>query len=72
MLHGKDTDLSTGANSADGVSHMQASPLLSNYDGANVGLGGSLDDGVDRITDQELNAFTLENLGDGSGSFHDS
>ena len=40
------------------------SPLLSDDDRANVGLGRRLDDRVNRIADEKAHAFALENLGD--------
>jgi hypothetical protein len=48
---------------------VQADPLLADDDRADVLLGGGLDDLVDRVADEELDAFLLENLRDGGGGF---
>ena len=70
MLHGEDADALARGDAAHRVGHVQAGALLADDDGADVGLGGGLDDGVDRIADQELDAFALEDLRDGSDRLH--
>src|SRR5262245_38110602 len=50
---------------------MQTDPLLPYHDGADVGIGGMFDQMVDRITAENLNSFTLEDLGDRCAKFHD-
>src|SRR6266851_8370594 len=49
---------------------MQARALLAHDDRADVSAGGSLDDRVDGVADQEFDTLSLEDLGDSSGSFH--
>jgi hypothetical protein len=50
---------------------VDAGPLLAHDDRADVDLGRRFDDVVDRVADQELDAFSLEDLGDGVGHLHD-
>src|SRR6266702_2586122 len=49
---------------------MQPDTLLAHHDRADVGFGRALDDRVDRITDQEVDPFALQDMGDGVGDFH--
>ena len=70
VLHGEDADALAGGDAADRVRHVQADPLLADDDRADVVLGGGLDDLVDRVADEELDAFVLEDLRDGGGGFH--
>ena len=57
-------------HAADRVGHVQAGALLADDDGADVRLRGGLDDRVDRIADEELDAFALEDLGDRVDNLH--
>ncbi len=70
VLHREHADALPRREAADGVGHVQADPLLADDDRADVFLGGGLDDLVDRVADEELDAFLLEDLGDGVGGFH--
>ena len=70
VLHGEDADPLARGDAADRVGHVQAGALLAHDDGADVGLGGRLDDRVDRIADQELGTFALQDLGDGGDRLH--
>ena len=49
---------------------MQPDPLLADHDRADIGFGRSFDDRVDRIADQKLDPFALQDLGDGVGDLH--
>jgi hypothetical protein len=49
---------------------VQPGALLTDDDRADVGLGGRFDDRVDRISDEELHAFSLENFRDGRRCLH--
>jgi len=70
VLHGEHADALTGGDAADGVGHVQAHALLADDDRADVFLGRGLDDLIDRVADEELDAFLLEDLRDGIGGFH--
>ena len=59
-----------GGDAADGVGHVDADALLADDDRADVGLGRRLDDRVDRVADQELDAFALQDLGNRGADFH--
>ena len=71
VLHREDADLLPRGDAAHGVGHVQARALLAHDDGADVGLGGGLDDGVDGIADEELDAFTLQDLRDRRDRLHE-
>jgi hypothetical protein len=62
VLHREDADLLTGRDPADGVGHVEAHPFLAHDNGANVRRGGSLDDRVDGVADEEGHALALEYL----------
>jgi hypothetical protein len=70
VLHGEHADAVAGGHAADGVGHVEARAFLTDDDGADVDLGRRLDDLVDGIADEELHAFTLENIGDDRGCLH--
>ena len=70
MLHDKDADPVGRGDPADRVRHVQAGALLPDDDRADVGLRGRFDDGVDRISDEELDSFALQDLCDGSSRLH--
>ena len=70
VLQGEHADLLPRRQPAHRVGHVQPHPLLPHDDGAHVGGGSRLDDRVDRIPDQELDAFTFQDLGDGGGNLH--
>ena len=70
VLHREHADALPRRDAAHGVGHVQADPLLADDDRADVFLGGGLDDLIDRIADEELDAFLLEDLRDGVGGFH--
>src|SRR4051794_16959787 len=70
VLHRKDADLLTGRDPADRVGHVQARPFLAHDNGADVRRGGSLDDRVDGVADEEGHALALEYLRNGSGHVH--
>jgi hypothetical protein len=70
MLHDEDADPVGRGHPADRVRHVQAGPLLPDDDRADVGLRGRFDDGVDRIPDEELDSFALQDLCDGSSRLH--
>ena len=57
-------------SAADRVGHVQASALLADDDRPDVGLGGRLDDRIDRVADQAVDAFTLQDLGDRGSNLH--
>src|SRR5690348_12644055 len=50
---------------------MQTDALLAHHDRADIGLGGGLDDRVDRIADQKLDPLALQDFGDGIGDLHE-
>ena len=68
-LHREHADRPAGRHPPHGIGHVDAGSLLAHDDRPDVGLGRSLDDVVDRIADQELDALALENLGDGGRTF---
>src|SRR5260221_2231221 len=70
VLHDENADLVARGHLGDGVAHMQPDALLPHHDRADVGLGRTLDDRVDRVADQELDPLALEDLGDRGGDFH--
>jgi hypothetical protein len=70
VLHDKDADLLARAGLGDRVTHMQANALLAHHDRANIGLGRTLDDRINRVADQPLDPFPLEHLGDRVDDFH--
>ena len=70
VLHREHTDPVAGGHPAHRVGHVNARALLADDDRPDVGLRGGLDDGVHRVSDQELDSLTLENLGDGSSALH--
>src|SRR5215471_20034260 len=70
VLHRKDADAVTRGDFGDRVAHMQADALLAHHDRADVGLRRGLDDRVDRIADQKLDALALQDFGDGVGDLH--
>jgi hypothetical protein len=70
VLHRKDADAVARGDLGDGVAHVQPDPLLAHHDRADIGLGRRLDDRVDRVADQKLDPFALQNFGDGVGDLH--
>ena len=62
MLHRENADPLARADAADRVGHVQPGALLPHDDRADVGLGRRLDDGIDRVADQEVHAFALEDF----------
>ena len=66
MLHGKDPNLVARTQPAHGVRHVQASTLLAHYDGPDVLLRASLNDGVNRVGEEAIDAFLPKHLGDGT------
>jgi hypothetical protein len=46
---------------------MEADALLAHHDRPDIGIGRRLDDRVDRVADQEIDPFALQNLGNGGG-----
>ena len=70
VLHGEDADLLAGGDAAHGVRHVQPDALLPHDDGADVGLGGRLEDGVDGIADEKGDSLALQDLRDGGGGLH--
>ena len=70
VLHDEDADLVARGHLGDRVAHMQPDALLTHHDRADIGFGRALDDRVDRIADQPLDPFLLQDLGDRIGDFH--
>jgi hypothetical protein len=70
VLHGEDADTLPRGDAAHRVGHVEARALLAHDDGADVGLGGRLDDGVDGVSDEELDAFALQDLRDRRDRLH--
>ena len=70
VLHREHADAIAGGDPAHRVRHVDPGALLTDDDRPDVRLGGRLDDGVDRIPDQELHSFALQDLGDGGGALH--
>ena len=54
MLHAEDAELLAAGDARDGVRHVQASALLANDDGANIGGSAALQNVVHRIADDPL------------------
>ena len=53
-----------------GVGHVQADALLAHDDGADVDRGAGLDQMIDRIGEEILDAFLLQNFGDRRTGLH--
>jgi hypothetical protein len=70
VLHREHADLVGGGHAAHRVRHVQPRALLAHDDRADVGFRRRFDDLVDRIADEELHAFALENLRDRCRRFH--
>src|SRR5262249_40193591 len=70
VLHREDADPVSRRDPADRVGHVQPGALLAHDDRPDVRLRGRLDDLVDRIADEELDALGFQNLCDGLGDFH--
>ncbi len=70
VLHGEDADAVARGHLGDGVAHVQADALLAHDDGSDVGLGRRLDDRVDGVADDEVDAFALQDLGNHAGDVH--
>jgi len=49
---------------------VQAGAFLPHQDWADAGCGAALEDVVDRIADDDLDAFAAQDFGDGVGDFH--
>ncbi len=62
VLHGEDAHLFAAGHARIGVGHVQAGALLTDDDGADVGLGRRLEDCVARIAEQHIHAFALQDL----------
>jgi len=65
-LFGEPGDFSTFAING----FVDPSTGKNNFANNRTGFGGGLDDRVDRIADQKLDPFTLQDFGDGIGDFH--
>ena len=72
VLHGEDADPPAGGQPADRVGHVETDALLADDDGADVGPRRRLDDGIDGVADQELDALAFQDLGDGRSALHGS
>src|SRR6185437_5054339 len=70
VLHAEGADqLSTG-EPRDRIRHVQPDTLLAYDDGANVGNRGSFQQGVARVSEQDVDSLALENLCDRGSGFH--
>jgi hypothetical protein len=70
VLHAEGAELAARGDAADGVGHVQADALLPDHDGADVDGGRVLDQVVDRIAGEHLDALALHDLRDRVANLH--
>jgi hypothetical protein len=54
------------------IGHVQAGALLPHQDRPDAGGRAALENVVDRIADDDLDALAAQDFGDGVGDFHDT
>ena len=70
MLHGEDTDAFAGRHATEAIRHVQTGALLADNNGPDIGDRSRLDDGINGIPDENLDAFTFENFCDSGCTLH--
>ena len=71
VLHREHADLLAAGQARHGVRHVQADPLLAHDDRPDADARGELEDVVDRIAEDDLDAFALQDLRDRLACLHD-
>jgi hypothetical protein len=69
-LHGEDANALGRRHTADRIGHVQANALLAHHDGPDVRPRGGLDDRINGIADQKVNALTFEDLSHSISRLH--
>ena len=70
LLHDKNAQGPAGVDAAETIGHVQAGAFLARNDGVHIGTGSGFDNIIERITNEKLDAFALENLNHGINSLH--
>jgi hypothetical protein len=70
VLHAEHAELAPRRHARNGVRHMQANALLAHHDGTNIDRRRELDEMIDRISGENLDAFALEDRRDRCPYFH--
>ena len=70
VLHAEDADVLARGDAGDGVRHVHADALLAHDDGADVGVGGVLDQMIDRIAAEDLDPLALHDFRDCRAELH--
>ena len=71
MLHREHADALAAGQPRKRIRHMQADPLLAHDDRSNSSPGGELQHMVHRITEDDLDPFAFQDLGNGRTGFHE-
>ena len=69
-LHAEDADLFARSDAAQGIRHVQPDAFLADDDGADVELRRRFDERVDRIGEEDVDAFGFQDFGYCVGDFH--
>ena len=70
MLHGEDADTFARRHAAEAIGHVETGALLADNNGPDIGDRCRLDDRIDGIPDEHLDAFTFENFCDCCRTLH--
>ena len=70
VLHREHADLLAAGEARHGVRHVQTDPLLADDDRPDAGARGELEHVVDRIAEDDLDAFAPQDLGDRLARLH--
>ena len=71
VLHREHPDLLAAGQARHGIRHVQPDPLLAHDDRPDADARGELEDVVDRIAEDDLDAFALQDLRDRLTCLHD-
>ena len=70
VLHAERTDRASRGDPGDRIRHVQADAFLPHHDGTDIGVGGILDQMIDRIAAQNFDALALEDFRNRGAEFH--
>ena len=70
LLHDENAQGPAGVDAAEAIGHVQTGAFLARDDGVHIGTGSGFDNIIERITDEKLDAFALENLDHGIDGLH--
>jgi hypothetical protein len=70
VLHAEGADGAPGGDARDRVRHVQPDALLPHHDGADIGVGGVLDEMVHWIAAEDLNSLALHDFRNGGAELH--